>query len=197
VAALFAYRMSVLAPISFAWSCNDYGFELLSPEAAPFEEALEAGLLRTAHLLHDITQSLNAAELARAQFREIARVAGLIFQGWPGSQKTMRQVQASSGLLYDVFSKYDPDNLLLAQARREVLERQLEASRIGRTLARLEAGAVRLVEVERPTPLAFPLLIDRTRAKLSSEKLADRIRRMTAQAERGVGAGAATILRAR
>jgi ATP-dependent Lhr-like helicase len=194
LAALFAYRMSVIAPISFTWSCNDYGFELLSPEPAPLEEALEAGLLGTAHLLHDITQSLNAAELARAQFREIARVAGLVFQGFPGQQKSMRQVQASSGLLYDVFAKYDPDNLLLAQARREVLERQLESSRIGRTLQRLSEGAVRLVHVERPTPLAFPLLVDRTRAKLSSEKLADRIVRMTAQSERGGSAGATTIV---
>ena len=185
LAALFAYRIAQLAPITFSFACNDYGFELLSAEAAPIEEALEAGLLGSAHLLHDITASLNAAELARRQFREIARVAGLIFEGYPGQAKSMKQVQASSGLLYDVFVKYDPDNLLIAQARREVLERQLEASRIGRTLQRLEQSTVRLIDVERPTPLAFPILVDRTRAKLSSEKLADRVKRMTAQAERG------------
>jgi ATP-dependent Lhr-like helicase len=157
----------------------------LSPEPAPIEEALESGLLGTAHLLHDITASLNAAELARRQFREIARVAGLIFEGFPGQNKSMKQVQASSGLLYDVFTKYDPDNLLVAQAKREVLERQLESSRIGATLKRLEQSTVRLIDVERPTPLAFPILVDRTRAKLSSEKLVDRVKRMTAQAERG------------
>ncbi len=186
LAALFAYRIAQLAPITFSFACNDYGFELLSPEAAPIEEALENGLLGTAHLLHDITESLNAAELARRQFREIARVAGLIFEGFPGQNKSMKQVQASSGLLYDVFTKYDPDNLLVAQAKREVLERQLEASRIGATLKRLEQSTVRLIDVERPTPLAFPILVDRTRAKLSSEKLVDRVKRMTAQYERGV-----------
>ena len=184
LAALFAYRIAQLAPITFSFACNDYGFELLSPDPAPIEEALEAGLLGSAHLLHDITASLNAAELARRQFREIARVAGLIFEGFPGQNKSMKQVQASSGLLYDVFAKYDPDNLLIAQAKREVLERQLEASRIGRTLQRLERSAVRLIDVERPTPLAFPILVDRTRAKLSSEKLVDRVKRMTAQYER-------------
>ncbi|MBC7843282.1 MAG: DNA ligase-associated DEXH box helicase, partial [Gemmatimonadaceae bacterium] len=185
LAALFAYRIAQLAPITFSFACNDYGFELLSPEAAPIEEALEAGLLSSAHLLHDITESLNAAELARRQFREIARVAGLIFEGFPGQNKSMKQVQASSGLLYDVFTKYDPDNLLIAQAKREVLERQLESSRIGRTLQRLEHSTVRLIDVERPTPLAFPILVDRTRARLSSEKLADRVKRMMAMAERG------------
>jgi ATP-dependent Lhr-like helicase len=195
LAALCAYRMAQLQPFSFSFSCNDYGFELLSPEPAPLEEALEAGLLATAHLLHDVTQSLNAAELARRQFREIARVAGLIFQGYPGQSKSVKQLQASSSLLYDVFVNHDPGNLLVAQARREVLERQLEASRLGRVLERLSRSAVRVVDVERPTPLAFPLMVDMTRAKLSTEKLADRVKRMTVAAEKPAKRGVASVFR--
>ena len=181
--ALFAYRIAQIAPITFSVSCNDYGFELLSPEPAPLEEAIEAGLVSTRHLLHDVLHSLNAAELARRQFREIARVAGLVFAGYPGQAKSMKQLQASSGLLYDVFVKYDPGNLLVHQAEREVLERQLEASRLGRVLDRLARGSVRLVDTERVTPLAFPLLVDSTRARVSSERIGDRIRRMTQHAE--------------
>ena len=184
LAALAAYRMAQLAPLSFTFSCNDYGIELLSPEPAPLEAALEAGLFATAHLLHDVVASLNAAELARRQFREIARVAGLVFSGYPGQSKTMKQVQASSGLLYDVFVRHDPDNLLVQQARREVLERQLEASRLGRVLERLSTSTVRVVEVDRPTPFAFPLMVDMNRGSLTSEKLAARIRRMTVAAEK-------------
>ncbi len=195
LSALFAYRIAQLTPISFTFSCNDYGFNLLSAEPAPLDEALEAGLLSTAHLLHDITNSLNAAELARRQFREIARVAGLVFGGYPGQSKSLKQVQASSGLLFDVFVKYDPENLLVFQAHREVLERQLEASRLGRVLERLSAGAVRVVDVERPTPLAFPLIVDISRAKLSSEKLVDRVRKMTAAAEKKTTPGIARVLR--
>lgn len=196
LSALFAYRMAQLVPISFTFSCNDYGFNVLSADAAPLEEALDAGLLSTEHLLYDITHSLNAAELARRQFREIARVAGLVFGGYPGQSKSLKQVQASSSLLYDVFVKYDPQNLLVHQAHREVLERQLEASRLGRVLERLSRAAVRVVDVERPTPLAFPLLVDISRAKLSSEKLVDRVRRMTATAEKSSAPGAATVFRA-
>jgi ATP-dependent Lhr-like helicase len=188
LAALFAYRIAELGPISFTLAANDYGLELLSPEPAPIHEAIEAGLFSPAHLLHDIPASLNAAELARRQFREIARVAGLIFQGYPGVNKSVKQVQASSELLYDVFARYDPDNLLLFQAHREVLERQLEQSRLGRTLERITAGRVTVVDVERPTPLAFPLLVDRAREQVSSEKLGDRIRRMAAPLERAAGA---------
>ena len=184
LAALFAYRIAQLGPISFTLAANDYGLELLSPERAPLDEALEAGLLSADHLLHDIPASLNAAELARRQFREIARVAGLIFQGYPGVNKSVKQLQASSELLYDVFARYDPDNLLLFQAHREVLERQLEQSRLAGALARMSSGPVSVVEVERPTPLAFPLLVDRAREQLTSEKLADRIRRMAAPLEK-------------
>jgi ATP-dependent helicase Lhr and Lhr-like helicase len=184
LAALFAYRMAQLGPISFTLAANDYGLELLSPERAPLDEAIEAGLLSPDHLLHDIPASLNAAELARRQFREIARIAGLVFQGYPGAAKAVKQVQASSELIYDVFARYDPENLLLFQAHREVMERQLEQSRLARALQRIAAGRVSVLEVERPTPLAFPLLVDRAREQVTSEKLADRIRRMAAPLER-------------
>jgi ATP-dependent helicase Lhr and Lhr-like helicase len=197
LAALFAYRLAQLAPITFTLAANDYGFELLSPEAVRLEEALEAGLVSPDHLLHDIPASLNAAELARRQFREIARVAGLIFQGYPGNNKSVKQVQASSGLLYDVFARYDPDNLLLFQAHREVLEKQLERSRLGRTLDRMAAGRINIQNVERPTPLAFGLLVDRAREQVSSEKFLDRVRRLAAPLERAAGNGSARIVRGR
>ena len=184
LAALFAYRIAQLGPISFTLAANDYGLELLSPERAPLDHAIEAGLLSPEHLLYDIPASLNAAELARRQFREIARIAGLVFQGYPGAAKAVKQVQASSELIYDVFARYDPENLLLSQAHREVLERQLEQSRLARALERIASGRVSVVEVERPTPLAFPLLVDRAREQVTSEKLGDRIRRMAAPLER-------------
>ena len=187
LAALFAYRMSRLRPISFAMSSNDWGIELLSPDEPPLGEALDAGLLSTECLIDDLPASLNAAEMAKRQFREIARVAGLVFPGLPRSGKTARQLQASSGLFFDVFQRYDPDNLLLAQAHREVLERQLERSRLGATLQRLSAARVVVTAPKRFTPLAFPLLVDRTRNKVSSEKLGDRIKRMQLALERAAG----------
>jgi ATP-dependent helicase Lhr and Lhr-like helicase len=189
LAALFAYRLAQLGPITFTLAANDYGFELLSAEPARLEEAIEAGLTAPGHLLHDIPASLNAAELAKRQFREIARVAGLIFQGYPGNQRSVKHVQASSGLLYDVFARYDPENLLLFQAHREVLEKQLEQSRLGRTLERLSAGRISIRDVQRPTPLAFGLLVDRAREQVSSEKFLDRVRRLIAPLERAAAAG--------
>ena len=187
LAALFAYRISRIRPITFSMSSNDYGFELLSPDEAPVEEALAAGLLDPSNLVEDVPASLNATEMARRQFREIARVAGLVFPGFPHSGKSARQLQASSGLFFDVFQRYDSGNLLLSQAHREVLERQLERTRLGRTLQRISAANVIVTTPQRTPPLAFPLLVDRTRDRVSSEKLADRIRRMQRTLERAAG----------
>jgi ATP-dependent helicase Lhr and Lhr-like helicase len=173
LAALFAYRLAQLGPITFTLAANDYRFELLSPD----------------HLLHDIPASLNAAELSKRQFREIARVAGLIFQGYPGNNKSVKQVQALSGLLYDVFARYDPENLLLFQAHGEVLEKQLERSWLGRALERIAGGRVTVTDVERPTPLAFALLVDRAREQVSSEKFLDRVRRLLTPLERAAATG--------
>ena len=187
LAALFAWRISRVRPITFSMSSNDYGFELLSPEEAPLHEALAAGLLAPENLAGDITASLNATEMARRQFREIARVAGLVFPGYPRSGKTARQLQASSGLFFDVFTRYDSGNLLLSQAHREVLERQLERTRLGVALRRLSESEVIVTEPKRTPPLAFPLLVDRTREKLSSEKLSDRVKRLQRVLERAAG----------
>jgi ATP-dependent helicase Lhr and Lhr-like helicase len=189
LAALLAYRLSRLRPISFTFSMNDYGLELLSPDRAPLEEALDAGLLSPGGLLEDVPASLNATEMARRQFREIARVAGLVFQGFPHAGRSARQLQASSGLFFDVFSRYDPGNLLVGQAHREVLERQLESSRLGRALERLSASRVVITEPARTPPLAFPLLVDRTREAVTTESLGERVRRMQTALERAVERG--------
>ncbi|MCC6511654.1 MAG: ligase-associated DNA damage response DEXH box helicase [Pirellulaceae bacterium] len=183
LAALWAYRLSRLKSISFSMAMNDYGFVLVSPIEAPLDEALAAGLLSSAGVAEDILSSLNATEMSKRQFREIARVAGLLFQGYPGQRKQARHLQASSNLFYDVFSEYDPENLLLRQARREVLERQLEEQRMIAALDRLGQSRILIERLLRPTPLAFPLLTDRLRDRLSSESFAQRVQRLVESLE--------------
>lgn len=187
MAALFAHRISRLRPITFSLAANDYGFELLANQPAPLEEAFESGLLSPANLANDIQESLNSVEMAKRQFREIARISGLIFEGMPGRRKNVRQLQASSGLFYDVFLRYDPDNMLLRQATREVLERQLEESRLYRALERMNRSHILLKHPPRPTPFAFPILVDRLRESVSTESMRDRIESLALQLERAAG----------
>jgi ATP-dependent Lhr-like helicase len=184
LAALAAYRLSRARPLTFTLTANDYGFELLSSEKEVFAGLSAATIIPTlfdpGNLFDDLIAALNESEMALRQFREIARVAGLVFQGFPGQPRKARHLQASSSLLYEVFRKYDAGNLLLAQADREVLSRQLEGSRLAQTLERMAAQRVVWVEPPRPTPLCFPLLVERLQAStLSSESLAEQVRKMT------------------
>jgi len=187
LSALCAYRLARHAPITFSMASNDYGFELVSPTEPPLAAALEASLFSPENLIDDIRAALNATEMARRQFRELARVAGLVFPGFPRAGKTARQLQMSSGLFFDVLRQYDPGNLLLSQAAREVLERQLESTRLDATLHRLMKSTVVVRHPKRVTPFGFPLVVDRNREKVSSEALADRIRRMQLALEKAAG----------
>ncbi|MEO6271407.1 MAG: ligase-associated DNA damage response DEXH box helicase [Lautropia sp.] len=186
LASLLAYRVARLAPATFSIAVNDYGLELLS--AAPVDwatllaESAER-LFSGEAVLEDTLASLNAGELAQRRFREIARIAGLVSPGYPGQPKSNRQVQASSSLYFEVFRRHDQHNLLLEQARREVLKQELEIGQLRLALAALRGRSLAHVAIARPTPLAFPLMVERMREKLSTEKLSDRVARMVRQLE--------------
>ena len=185
LAALFAWRIARGVRATFSLACNDHGFELLSASRVDLEGALDRGLLSAEGLAEDVARSLNAGALAKRHFREVARVAGLVVPAFPGRRPAGRRVQASADLFYDVFCRYDPGNLLVRQAEREVLERQLEASRLKRTLERLRESRVVIVDLDRPTPFAFPLMVDRLRETLTNERLEDRVKRMRLTLEAG------------
>jgi ATP-dependent Lhr-like helicase len=185
LAALLAYRLSRRRPQSFSFAINDYGFEILSPDAIDVDHVRQA--LDVESLETDVLDSLNAAELAKRQFREVARISGLVSPGLPHAGRSAKQLQASSGLFFSVFQEYDPGNLLLWQAKQEVLSRQFEFNRLQQALERVNAATVIVTDPPRPTPLAFPLLVDRLRETLSSETLADRVRKMVDDLERQAG----------
>lgn len=178
---LFAYRISQLQPISFSIAMNDYGFELLSDSEIPIQAAIDDGLFSTRHLYRDIQASINAAELARRRFREIASISGLVFKGFPGKHKKDRHLQSSAQLFFDVFTDYEPNNLLLLQAHEEVMNFQLEEIRLRQALQRIQQQSVLLSRPTKATPFAFPIIVDRLRGRLSSEKLEDRIKKMKLQ----------------
>ncbi|MEI5995904.1 ligase-associated DNA damage response DEXH box helicase [Paraburkholderia bengalensis] len=184
LASLFGWRAARDRPGTFSISANDYGFELLSSQPFDWAALIGEGLFSSTRLAGDIMDSLNASELAMRRFREIARVAGLVYQAHPGQPKSARQLQASSGLFYEVLRKHDSSNLLLTQADTEVMLQELELSRIQRALDTMNASRLALMQPKKPTPFAFPLIVGRIREKVSTEKLADRIERMLAELDK-------------
>ena len=181
---LLAWRLAKDRPNTFSIVINDYGLELLSAKPVDPTPLTDQSLFDEGDLLHDVLASLNSSELARRRFREIARVAGLISQGYPGQPKSTRQLQASSSLFYEVFRKYDGGNMLLSQAENEVLGQELDIERLREVLKRMREQKIVFVELAVPSPFALPLMVDRFREKLTTEKLKDRLDRMLKEMER-------------
>jgi ATP-dependent Lhr-like helicase len=179
LASLLAYRIGKKISISFSLAYNDYGFELLSEQRVPILDFIEAGLFATDSLEADILAGINSSEMAKRKFRDIAAIAGLVFKGYPGQKIKDRHLQSSSQLIYQVFESYEPDNLLLRQALDEVIHQQLEYTRTREALQRMQGQRIIIQLPEKPTPLAFPIIVDRLREQMSSEALIQRIEKMT------------------
>jgi ATP-dependent Lhr-like helicase len=176
--ALVAYRIAKILPITFSIAMNDYGFELLSDQPIPIFEAVETNVLGMENLSTDIYASINSTEMAKRKFRDIAAISGLVFKGMPGKRMKDKHLQSSSQLFFNVFHEYESDNLLLLQSLEEVMDFQLEEARLRQALERIGTQKIIITQPEKPTPFAFPIMVDRTREKLTSEKLEDRIKKM-------------------
>ena len=180
-----AYRQAHSVPRQVSVSFNDYGLELLSDE--PLDPDVLPTLLDAGGLLDDVLHSINAAELSMRRFREIARVSGLVFPGFPGANKTAKQLQASSSLFFEVFRKHDPSNLLLTQAEREVLRQEYEIDRLAATLDDLRTRRWDVFRIARVTPFAMPLLVERFRERISTRDLQDRLQLLLAELDADAG----------
>ena len=179
MSSLLAYRISLLVPITCSLAYNDYGFELLSDQPIDIKSVLDNDLFTTCYMLSDLQKSLNSNEMARRKFRDIAVISGMVFTGYPDKGIKMKHLQSSSQLLFDVFKDFEEDNLLYQQAFTETFEHQLEEGRLRMALERITGQETVWKVCSKPTPFSFPIITDRLREKLSSEKLADRIKRMT------------------
>ena len=182
LSALLAYRIAQRLPVSFSMAMNDYGFELFSDVQLDIEELLEEDLFSLDHLEEDILHCINESELAKRKFREIASIAGLVFQGYPGKPTSFKHIQANSGLLFQVFEDYEPDNLLLKQARAEALNQQMEQELLIEAVRKINRQSIQVRYPSQLTPFSFPILVDRlSRTSLSSESVEDKIAKILAQ----------------
>ncbi len=184
MAAILAYRISRITPITFSFAMNDYGFELLSDQPIPVDDTNVYELFSLKNLFADIQRSVNSMEMAKRKFRDVAVIGGLIFQGTPGEYVKTKHLQNSASLLFSVFSEYDPTNILLRQAYQEVLDQQMEEVRLRNMLKRIQNGNIVIKFPKRLTPFCFPLKVDSMRENVSSEQLEDRVKRMQAQLEK-------------
>jgi len=163
---------------------NDYGFEVQSPEIIDVTKTMLRSVFNPKNLLEDILTAINSTELAKRRFRDIARISGLVFEGYPGRSKNTRQLQTSTGLIFDVLVNHDSGNLLLDQSRREVLEQQLEFSRLTEVLNSIAKRQWHHCFPKQLTPLSFPLWAESLNSQtMTSMSFSDRLNSMLERLE--------------
>lgn len=184
MAALIAFRISKLAPISFSMAMNDYGFELFSDKEIPLNEENLDRVLTRENLMTDVISSINAAEMARRKFHDIAVISGMVFQNFPGQQRSNKSLQSSPGLIFKVLEDHDPNHFLVRQAYTEVFNMQLQEQRLVEAFKRIEKSKIVLKFANAFTPLSFPIKVDSLRQTLTSEDLDGRIQKLIQQAKK-------------
>ena len=96
----------------------------------------------------------------------------------PSKLKSSNQLQISSNLLFDVFTKYESNHLLVKQAFYEVNRIDLESLRIKECLKRISKCKLILNSIKKPTPFAFPLLVERLKNTISNEPIESRVNKL-------------------
>lgn len=178
MASLIAYRISKLFPISFSMAMNDYGFELFSDSNIELNEVQLKEILNKDDLMTDVFSSINATEMAKRKFRDIAVISGLVIQNLPGAQRNFKSLQSSAGIIFQVLEEHDPQNLLLRQTYMEVFNQQLEEPRLVAAFERINNSKIIYRQSKKFTPLSFPIKVDSLRQSLSSEDLTKRIAKL-------------------
>ena len=184
MAALIAYRISKLAPITFSMAMNDYGFELFRDKEIPINEENLSKILTRENLMTDVISSINAAEMARRKFRDIAVISGMVVQNFPGKQRSNKALQSSAGLIFKVLEEHDPNHFLVRQSYTEVFNMQLQEQRLVEAFKRIEGSKLILKKANVFTPLSFPIKVDSLRQTLTSEDLDARIQKLILQAKK-------------
>ena len=151
-------------PLGFV--ANDYALAIWSLRRLDDFSALCNETL----LDEDLDDWLAESSLLKRTFRKVATVAGLIERQHPGRRKTGRQVTFSSDLLYDVLRRHEPDHVLLMAARKEAMDSLLETRRLEGMLARVR-GRILQRDLERVSPLAFPIMLEVGRQFVGSSAL--------------------------
>jgi ATP-dependent Lhr-like helicase len=107
----------------------------------------------------ELADWMAASPFLRRAFREVAIIGGLIERALPGKHKTGRQLSAASDLIYDVLRRHEPGHLLLTAAWADARGKLTDIDRLV-SLLELAQNNLTLVELDRVSPLAVPVLLE-------------------------------------
>ena len=120
----------------------------------------------------DLDAWLAESNLYKRTFRNCAIISGLIERRYPGKEKSGRQVNFSSDLIYDVLRAHEPDHILLRATYEDAATGLLDVVRLSEMLKRVK-GRIVIKRLDRVSPLAVPALLEISKEMVAGEARED------------------------
>jgi ATP-dependent Lhr-like helicase len=116
----------------------------------------------------DLDAWLAESALYKRTFRNCAIISGLIERRSLTAEKTGRQVNFSSDLIYDVLREHEPSHILLRATYEDAATGLLDIGRLSDALKRVK-GHIVVRNLERVSPLAVPALLEISKEMVAGE----------------------------
>jgi ATP-dependent Lhr-like helicase len=166
---VLALRLSRLRGGNAVATPDDYGFVLtVRPEQIFTEKELPA-LLDSAGFAADLHHALSRSDLLKYHFRNAAQTGMMVYRNFFGEQKSLRKVQWSAEVIFNVLQQYEPDHILLREARRDAVHTYIDLESAERFLTAMRDKPIRLRSINRVPPLSFALFATKIKEALMVE----------------------------
>ncbi|HEY1174030.1 MAG TPA: DEAD/DEAH box helicase [Verrucomicrobiae bacterium] len=173
-----AQRLSRLRGGNAVATPDDYGFVLtVTPEQHFTLEELPS-LLTPEGFEADLDESLKRSALLQYHFRNAAQTGLMVYRNFFGEQKSVRKLHFSAEVIFNVLQQYEPDHVLMREARSDVRHTFLDVAGAEAFLARAAHLPKRLHAVDRVPPLSFAMYATKIKEALLVEDPAATMERL-------------------
>jgi ATP-dependent Lhr-like helicase len=169
LARVIAFRLSQLRGGNAIATPHDYGFVLTVERRQRFTEAELPILLRSAEFDRALDESLRQSEMLKYHFRNAAQTGLMVYRNFFSQQKSVRKLQWSAEVIFNVLQRHEPSHVLLREARRDMLQSFIDAETAQAFLAAQTTRPVRLRSVLKVPPLSFAMYATKIKEALLVE----------------------------
>jgi ATP-dependent helicase Lhr and Lhr-like helicase len=164
-----ALRISRLRGGNAVATPDDYGFVLTVTPQQHFKSDELPSLLSVNDFARDLDESLSRSHLLKYHFRNAAQTGMMVYRNYFGERKPLRKLQWSTEVIFNVLAQYEPNHVLMREAKRDAVHTYIDIEGALSFLAKAATKPMRIRQVERVPPLSFALFATKIKEALLVE----------------------------
>ncbi len=157
---------------------DDYGFVLTVTPQQHFTSDELPALLSMQGFARDLDESLSRSHLLKYHFRNAAQAGMMVYRNYFGEQKSVRKLQWSAEVIFNVLAQYEPDHVLMREAKRDAVHTYIDIDGAIAFLVRAAQKPMRIRQVDRVPPLSFALFVTKIKEALLVEDPRETVERL-------------------